>query len=84
MKLSQWAKNKCITYLTAYKWFKSGKIPNAIQYDTGTILISEDIALADKEERCVIYCRIFNHNRKKNLNIKLKDVKNLLLHQILL
>lgn len=39
MKLSQWAKLQGIHYNTALKWFKQGKIPNAYQLDTGTILI---------------------------------------------
>ena len=49
MKLSDWAKEKGITYNTAYRWFKGGKIPNAKQVDTGTILI--DPGFSDAEEK---------------------------------
>ena len=50
MKLSEWAKEQGIAYLTAYRWFKAGKIPNAKQMsDTGTILI--DPGFSDAEEK---------------------------------
>lgn len=41
MKLSQWAKKQGIHYNTALKWFKAGKIPNAVQADTGTIIVND-------------------------------------------
>jgi predicted site-specific integrase-resolvase len=71
MKLSDWAKEQGICYLTAYRWFKSGKIKNAIQYDTGTILIkngSDEL----KQERIVIYCRVSNVSRKKEIDYQIK------------
>jgi len=43
MKLSAWAKKQGISYQTAWRYFKDGKIPNARQMYTGTILIDEDI-----------------------------------------
>ena len=49
MKLSDWAKEKGISYLTAYRWFKAGKIPNSKQVETGTILI--DPGFSDAEEK---------------------------------
>lgn len=42
MKLSQWAKKRGIHYNTAYAWFKTGRISNARQLETGTILVEED------------------------------------------
>jgi hypothetical protein len=43
IKLSKWAKNNGITYQTAYKLYKHGKLPcNAIQLETGTILCDVD------------------------------------------
>lgn len=51
MKLSQWAKLKGISYLTAYRWFKAGKIPQAVQHHSGTIMIlNEDVKLDRKDE----------------------------------
>lgn len=43
MKLSKWADNQGISYLTAYRWFKDGKLPvKAYQSDSGTIIVEEE------------------------------------------
>jgi hypothetical protein len=42
MKLSEYAKKNNITYKTAWKHFKLGKIPNSRQLETGTVVIDED------------------------------------------
>ena len=40
MKLSQWAKEKGLTYKTAYRMFKEGSLPvHSEQLPTGTILV---------------------------------------------
>jgi hypothetical protein len=42
MKLSDWAKTQGISYLTAYRWFKDGKLPvEAYQSESGTIIIKD-------------------------------------------
>ena len=41
MKLSTWATQQGISYITAYRWFKAGKIANAKQLDTGTIIVED-------------------------------------------
>jgi len=44
IKLSQWAEKQGLSYLTAYRRFKAGKIKNATQDEAGTIIISvEDV-----------------------------------------
>lgn len=41
MKLSDWAKKEGISYLTAYRWFKAGKMPvPCYQTDSGTIIVN--------------------------------------------
>lgn len=43
MKLSDWAKTQGISYVTAYRWFKDGKLPvQAYQSDSGTIIVQEE------------------------------------------
>lgn len=49
MKLSTWAKQEKISYITAYRWFRAGKIPNARQLESGTILV--DAGFSDAEEK---------------------------------
>lgn len=49
MKLSEWAGKHNMSYITAYRWFKSGKLPVKASQDptTGTIIL-------DEEETCKI------------------------------
>lgn len=43
MKLSDWARKQGIAYLTAYRWFRDGKLPvKAYQSDSGTIIVQDD------------------------------------------
>ena len=42
MKLSQYAKKMGVTYQTAHKWFKEGRIDGAYQLSTGTIVVPEE------------------------------------------
>lgn len=44
MKLSSWARKQGVSYLTAWRWFKSGKLPvPARQLPSGTILVEEPL-----------------------------------------
>ena len=40
MKLSDYAKKVGVSYKTAWRWFKDGKL-DAYQMDTGTIIVNE-------------------------------------------
>lgn len=43
MKLADWAKKQGIAYLTAYRWFKDGKLPvEAYQSESGTIIVKDE------------------------------------------
>ncbi len=43
MKLKDWADKTGIKYLTAYRWFKAGKLPvPAYQSESGTIIVQDD------------------------------------------
>lgn len=44
MKLKDWADREGIAYITAYRWFKAGKLPvNAYQADSGTIIVEDEM-----------------------------------------
>ena len=63
MKLSEWAKRQGISYRTAWRWFKDGKLPvEAAQTPTGTILIKE---LAPAPLQVAIYARVSSSDQKK-------------------
>lgn len=67
MKLSDWAKAQGISYTTAYRWFKAGKLPvKSKQTATGTILVEENISSKDSQEAW-IYCRVSSYGQKDNL-----------------
>ena len=66
MKLSTWAKEKGIHYNTAYRWFYQGKIPNAYQMHTGTIII-EKPNKNNTDNKTYIYCRVSSYNKKQDL-----------------
>lgn len=66
MKLSTWAKQQGISYRTAWRWFKEGKLPVASeQTKTGTILIKENQALSNA---VAIYARVSSRDQKKDLD----------------
>lgn len=73
MKLTAWAKKQGISYITAYRWFKDGKIVGAVQYDSGTILVPDNESINKSgTDKCVIYCRVSNQSRKKELDYQVK------------
>jgi putative resolvase len=64
MKLSDWARKQGISYLTAWRWFKAGKLPvPARQLPTGTILVEEPCP----EGRTVLYARVSSADQKEDL-----------------
>ena len=66
MKLSTWAKSQGISYKTAWRWFKEGRLPVvADQMKTGTILIKEEICDLNS---VAIYARVSSADQKKDLD----------------
>lgn len=66
MKLSVWAKTQGISYRTAWRWFKAGKLPvSAEQTKTGTILVKEEAPTA---KSVAIYARVSSIDQKNDLN----------------
>lgn len=66
MKLSEYAKKNSISYQTAWSHFKNGKIPNARQLPTGTVVIDED--KDNISEYTVVYARVSSAENKSNLD----------------
>lgn len=67
MKLSAWAKKQGIAYVTAYRWFKDGKLPvKSWQAPTGTIIIEEATSTVIND-KVWIYCRVSSYEQKENL-----------------
>jgi putative resolvase len=74
MKLSTWAKQNGLAYLTAYRLFKKGQLPHpVVQLASGTILINEQ---QEKIQKVVIYSRVSSHDQKKDLQSQEERLKN--------
>lgn len=68
MKLSDWARKNGVSYRTAWRLFKEGKLPvPSQQLQTGTILVSEETAIK-KPSAVTIYARISSRDQKKDLD----------------
>jgi len=65
MKLSVYAKRLGISYQTAWRLFKDGKL-NAYKLPTGTVIVREDEAQASGQS-IAIYCRVSSSENKSNL-----------------
>lgn len=66
MKLSDYAKQVGVSYVTTYRWFKSGKI-KGYQADTGTIIVTERDE-PSKPLKVGIYARVSSSENKTNLD----------------
>ena len=69
MKLSVYAREVGVSYRTAFRWFKSGKIQGR-QMDTGTILITEptgEPVVPERPLKAAIYTRVSATENKVNL-----------------
>jgi predicted site-specific integrase-resolvase len=65
MKLSDYAKLKGVHYLTAYRWWKDGRL-NGQQMGTGTIIVEND-ALPKRSDGIITYSRVSSSENKNNL-----------------
>ncbi len=69
MKLNVYAREVGISYRTAFRWYKSGKIQGR-QMDTGTILITEptgEPAVPERPLKAAIYARVSATENKDHL-----------------
>ena len=67
MKLSEWAREVGIQYVTVYRMFKAGKLPMPYeQLSTGTILVYPEKELR-KGNKAVLYARVSSYDQKEDL-----------------
>ena len=70
MRLSTYAKQLGISYQTAWRLFKDGKL-NAYQLPTGTVIVREEESQGS-EQSVAIYCRVSSSENKGNLESQKK------------
>lgn len=69
IKLSQWAKLNCLTYMSAYNYYKKGLIENIKLLPTGTILVGiNNNENKQQLNRVITYSRVSSNQMKENLN----------------
>jgi putative resolvase len=71
MKLSAWAEREGIHYMTAWRWWKAGKLPvPAYQTPSGSILV--ELAVPGSQPgRTVVYTRVSSHDQRADLDRQL-------------
>lgn len=72
MKLSEYARRIGVKRHTAYRWFKRGEIPNAVQLPSGTIYVPDEIFETDmksKQGLTVVYARV-SSSEQRNTNLE--------------
>ena len=69
MKLVDYARTMGISYRTAWRWYKAGKIAGQ-QMDTGTIVVTEAIPMKElpASPKVVVYTRVSSSENKSNLD----------------
>lgn len=71
MKLSSYAKKLGISYKTAWRYWKNGKL-DAFQTPTGTIIVNEN---RGKDKGVCIYARVSSAENKDNLDSQAERLK---------
>jgi putative resolvase len=67
MKLKDYARQQGVSYRTAWRWWKAGKLPGR-QMDTGTIPIETEPASASSPvQRVAVYARVSSAENPSNL-----------------
>ena len=72
MKLSEWAERQGIHYMTAWRWWKAGKLPvPAYQTPSGSIMVELPEVSSG---RAVIYARVSSHDQRSDLDRQIARV----------
>ena len=74
MRLSVYAKKMGVTYKTAFRWWKAGKL-DAYQMDTGTIIVREPATSAEQLQ-VALYARISSADQKEDLERQMQRLKD--------
>lgn len=73
MRLSEYAKKMGVTYTTAFRWWKAGKL-DAYQLDTGTVIVREP-AQPQEALGIALYARVSSADQKSDLERQMKRLR---------
>src|SRR5258706_5389494 len=74
MRLSVYAKKMGVTYKTAFRWWKAGKL-DAYQMDTGTIIVREPATSAEQLQ-VALYARVSSAEQKEDLERQMQRLQD--------
>ena len=79
MRLPEYAKKLGVTYRTAWRYWQEGKIPNAYQLPSGTVIVEEEGEVDEVQKPdlgVVIYARVSSPENKNNLEAQADRLKH--------
>ncbi len=68
MNLAEWAESEGIAWVTAYRWFRAGKLPVPARKVGGLILVDTPDAAAGPTTATVVYARVSSADQKSDLD----------------
>ena len=74
MRLSQYAKQMGVSYKTAFRWWKAGKL-DAYQLDTGTVIVREKVP-PQSPTHVALYARVSSADQKEDLERQMQRLKD--------
>ena len=74
MRLSQYAKQMGVSYKTAFRWWKAGKL-DAYQLDTGTVIVREPVP-SEAPTNVALYARVSSADQKEDLERQMQRLKD--------
>ena len=74
MRLSAYAKQMGVSYKTAFRWWKAGKL-DAYQLDTGTVIVREPLA-SEAPTNVALYARVSSADQKEDLERQMQRLKD--------
>ncbi len=74
MRLRQYATKMGVSYKTAFRWWKAGKL-DAYQLDTGTVIVREP-AQPQETTQIALYARVSSADQKEDLERQMQRLKD--------
>jgi putative resolvase len=74
MRLSAYAKKMGVSYKTAFRWWKAGKL-DAYQLDTGTVIVREP-AQPQEAAQVALYARVSSADQKEDVERQMQRLKD--------
>src|SRR5947207_9136390 len=74
MRLSQYAKQMNVSYKTAFRWWRAGRL-DAYQLDTGTIIVRDPLPETKAPKGIALYARVSTQGQKADLDRQIERLK---------